>query len=167
MESGPNLGFQSGLGSLAAEAGRWKSKMSKSISSGLTFFYKIIFPTVWISGFGIGTLLLFFSNNPEKWIFLIALIAGGFFILALCFGLKAVSMEGESLIISNYLKSIAVPFTNIENVYENKWINICPVTIYFKSRTEFGKNITFMPTAKFLLFSTHPIVKELRGKIEG
>jgi hypothetical protein len=44
---------------------------------------------------------LFFSNNPEKWIFLIALIAGCFFILALCFGLKAVSMEGESLIISN------------------------------------------------------------------
>ena len=85
--------------------------MNKSVSSGLTFFYKVIFPTVWIGGFGSGSLMLFKNNSPEKWTFLFALIIGNLF-LSIRFKLKSVRIENENLVISNYFKKIRVPFTN-------------------------------------------------------
>ena len=135
--------------------------MNKQLSSGLTFFYKVIFPVVWIGGFGVGTLSLFWNNAPEKWGFLIALIVGSLFISFTCLKLKSVRVKNEKLLISNYIKKIQIPLTEISNVSENGFINIRPVTIHFKEQTEFGQKITFMPFARFALFSSHPVVKEL------
>jgi hypothetical protein len=116
-------------------------------------------------GFGFGTLQLFKNNSPAKWPFFIVFIVGSVF-LSFCFRLKSVRIGNDRLQISNFLKKVQVPFANIERVYENKLINIRPVTIFFRERTEFGKKITFMPEARVLFFSSHPIIKELRKKIK-
>jgi hypothetical protein len=150
----------------------------RTLSSALTFLMKFVFPIVWISGFGLGTLALWagaFNDSagngapPEmKWAFLAAWTAGTAFILWGCAGLKKVRMDQDSLYISNFRKEIVVPLSSIGSVTENRWINIHPITIHFRAPTEFGNKVTFMPTSRFFGFwSSHPVVEELRGTASG
>jgi hypothetical protein len=147
---------------------------TKRISSTLTFLYKFIFPSVWITVFGAVTLTFWLgafhgragSAPPDqlKWIFLAVWLLGAAFILWVCTGLKKVGLGRDSILISNYRREAMVPLTAIERVTENKWINIHPVTIYFRSTTEFGDTVTFIPTTEFLLpWDSHPVVEELRN----
>src|SRR5581483_1544414 len=141
------------------------------LSSAQTVVTKFIFPAFWIGGFGAGTAMLWFAdlqskNGPPppelKWLFLTVWIAGGSFILWLCSGLKKVTLRGDSLIVSNYLKEISIPLTMVEHVSENRWINIHPVTIRLRAPTEFGSEVTFMPKARLIGWTSHPVVAELR-----
>ena len=76
--------------------------------------------------------------------------------------LKAVSIEDNNLYLSNYIKEIAVPFSNIRDVTELR-LRGEPVTIHFKEKTEFGSKTTFLPKMRFFSFvSLHPIVGELK-----
>ena len=134
---------------------------------------KVLFPAVWIAGFGMGTLALWLGTmhgrdgapppGEMKWQFLSAWIAGSAFILWGCAGLKRARMDSANLYISNYLREISVPLTMVCDVTENRWINIHPVTVHFRNVTPFGKKITFMPTIRlFGLWSSHPVVTELK-----
>lgn len=134
---------------------------------------KVLFPVLWISGFGFGTLSLWLGIVHEKngalppaemkWQFLGAWIVGTVFILWCCSRLKRVRVDPKTLYISNYLREIAIPVTMITDVTENRWINIHPVTVHFRNPTEFGQKITFMPTVRFFgLWSSHPVVAELK-----
>jgi hypothetical protein len=151
---------------------RLHSMQLKTISSSMTFLMKIIFPVFWISIFGIVTIELcldnLHGNNSEpppaelKFIFLSAWIAGTTFILWLCAGLKRVRMDDKTLYVSNYSREIAISMSLIENVTENRWINIHPVTVYFKEDTPFGAKVTFMPKKRLFMWRRHPIVAELK-----
>jgi hypothetical protein len=145
----------------------------KTLSSAQTLIMKIVFPFIWIIGFGFGTLCLWLGELHGKngvaapaffkWQFLGIWIAGTLFIRWGCVGLKRVRRDSENLYVSNFMKEIAVPLNMIENVTENRWINIHPVTIHFRSTTEFGQKITFMPAMRFMSFwSSHPVVEELK-----
>jgi hypothetical protein len=136
--------------------------MNKTISSDVTFFFKIVFPSVWIGGFAFGTFCHFIYNMPEKWIFLIALLIGTVFLVPLCMPLKRVMIDGNKLIVSNYLKTISIPLSEIEQVTENIFISIRPVWIHLKNATEFSTKIMFMPKTRLCIFTSHPIVKELK-----
>ncbi len=141
--------------------------IKRTISSSQTVLMKIIFPMVWIPLFGIGALMVFFSpsSDPQfpKFYFLFMWIAGSVFIYRLCVRLKKVSLDNRFLYISNYIREIAVPLTEIYDVTENVWINIHPVTIHLKVSSEFGDKIRFMPKTRFFAwFSSHPIVNELK-----
>jgi hypothetical protein len=147
--------------------------MQKNISSAQTFLMKMIFPPLWILLFGSGTIMLWTGgfDDPRqsdtvemKLLFLVMWIAGTSFILWICAPLKRVRLHQRDLYISNYFKEIKVPLASISDVTENRWINIHPVTIHFKNETQFGKKVTFMPTARLLaLMRSHPIVQELRA----
>jgi hypothetical protein len=147
--------------------------MSQQISSMQTFIMKVIFPVVWITAFGFGTLMLWLDAMHDKvgapppdemkWQFLLIWIIGTTFISWLSLPLKQVRVDSTNLYISNYLKEVSTPLKNISDVTENRWINIHPVTIHFRNPTEFGHKITFMPTVRFFaLWSSHPIVEELK-----
>lgn len=149
---------------------------TKPLSSAQTFIMKFVFPAIWISGFGAGTLALWIgamhgrsgSQPPAemKWLFLCGWLAGSAFILWFCARLKRVRLDGAILHISNYRREIAVPLTSVDRVTENRWINIHPVTIHFRRTTEFGDAITFMPTARpFGFWSAHPVVAELEQAV--
>src|SRR6266550_2209252 len=111
---------------------------NRTLSSAQTFWMKFLFPTIWISMFGLGTLGLFLgafrgadgSPPPEglKWGFLAAWIAGTIFICWACARLKRVRIEDSAIYVSNYLKEIRVPFDAVADVTENCWVNIHPVT---------------------------------------
>ena len=150
--------------------------MRRTISSSLTFLYKVIFPVLWIGGFAVATIAMFagvlrvdpgkdFAGDP-KWILLLAAVAGGVSIYWFCLRLKRVEIDSEALYISNFLGEISVPLRDVSEVRENRWVNIRPVTITFHHDTEFGRSIVFMPTMKLLLpFTSHPVVAELRSAV--
>src|ERR1700749_941083 len=144
------------------------SDMRRKLSSLQTVLMKVIFPALWISLFGFGTLTMFVggfqgADASLKWIFLFAWVAGSAFIYWSCIRLKEVSADDNFLYVSNYLKEISIPLSEVYDVTENVWINIHPVTIHLKSPSEFGAKIVFMPEARFFaFFSSHPVVDELK-----
>jgi len=138
---------------------------------------KFVFPAVWIGGFAIGTLVLFFSSALQgrdgeppdpglKWIFLGITCAGTVFLWWICMRLKCVRMDDKALYISNYSTEIVVPLNNVAGVTENVLINIHPITILFRSETEFGSQIVFMPESRWFGFwSSHPVVGEIQNAV--
>ncbi len=136
--------------------------MKKTLSATFTtFVFKFIFSTLWIGGFGLGTLMLFIAGQDEKWTFLIAWVVGSFFIYGSCVRLKVVQIDDKFLYISNFRKEISMPISEIANVAESYLINLHPIFISFKNKTAFGKTIMFTPKG-FYLRMRHPIANELR-----
>lgn len=144
----------------------------RTISSAMTVFMKIIFPAIWITGFGAGTLALWLcapgvgrqAPPPEmKYFFSAIWIAGSGLVLFFSTPLKRVRVDNANLYISSYSREITVPLRQVRAVTENVWINTHPVTIHFHDSTEFGSKITFMPRHRFPGFlRSHPIAQELR-----
>jgi hypothetical protein len=129
---------------------------------------KVILPVLWIPVWGFGTLTMFLggfhgADAPPKWLFLFGWIIGSAFIYWSCIRLKEVSVDDDFLYVSNYLKEISIPLSQISDVTENIWLNIHPVTIHLKAPSEFGDKIVFMPKTRFFaFFSSHPVVAELK-----
>jgi hypothetical protein len=144
------------------------------LSSGWTFFYKFVFPAVWIPGFGLGTVLLWLvgfhdRNNasppPElKFQSLGMWFVGAAFILWVASGLKRVRIDGQHLFVSNYFREIRLPFSSVIDVRQNRWLTPRQVTIYFRIATELGDRATFIPKARFRIhfWRIDPVVDELR-----
>ena len=145
------------------------SPTAVELSSRYTFFAKVIFPILWIGGFGAGTIALWASDNAPsqmKWAFLAVLIVGSLSIWWSSMRLKRVRVDGKTLYVSNYRQEIALPLGSVERVSENRWINIHPVTLYFRRPTDFGSKIVFMPKMKmFLLWRSHPMVAEIERMV--
>jgi hypothetical protein len=144
------------------------------LSSAWTFFYKFVFPALWISGFGLGTVALWLdaltvetTHSPSsamKFVFLSVWIVGSAFILWSCAGLKRVRADEQQLFVSNYLREICIPLSVVRDVKQNRWLNIRPITIYFGDVTEFGDRATFMPKRRIAvrLGRVDPVVDELK-----
>src|SRR5664279_2348811 len=105
----------------------------RQLSSASTFWAKFVFPAIWISGFGLGTVLLwlgdFHGRNNEappplvKFVFLGAWVLGSTFILLANAGLKRVRLEERQLRISNYVHEISISLSAIVDVRQNRWLN--------------------------------------------
>ena len=122
-----------------------------TLSSAWTFWMKFVFPPVWILSFGIVVILLSFGGLNDrsnampppqmKFAFLGTWILGTTLILWTSAGLKRVRMGDRQLYVSNYLREISVPFSEIIDVRQNRWIHYRPVTIYFRDVTEDRKSV--------------------------
>jgi hypothetical protein len=121
---------------------------------------KYVFPAVWISGFGLATILTPAPQN--KIVFLVAWSLGTTFILWANVGLKRVRIDEQQLHVSNYSREICVPLSAITDVKQNRWINSRPITIYFRDATPFGDQVTFMPKQRIQFWSVDPVVNELK-----
>ena len=151
--------------------------MRRKLSSAQTFLVKIVLPTVWLLGFTMGTGSLFLTGGftdpqgfpppPEmKWLSLAATVLGGLFLYWFCMRLKRVEIDDHWLYISNFLREIRVSLLDIEEVSENRWINIRPITVEFRRDTEFGPRIIFMPKTRWWGFwRPHPAVGELESSM--
>ena len=77
--------------------------------------------------------------------------------------LKRVALSKTSLHVSNFLREIVVPLSDISGVSEIEG-TAYRVCIYFKSETPFGHQIRFSPKG-LSPPRPHPIVAELRGAV--
>ena len=143
--------------------------MRTRLSSHQTFSTRVLLPAVWIAIFGLGPFAIFLSqpdaSDPSvKWKYLLAWIAGFAFLYWTCIRLKAVSVDSKCLYVSNYLKEISIPLSEISDVTESVRLGFHPVTIHLKWPSEFGDKIIFMPKVRFFAFlSSHPVVSEFEG----
>jgi len=102
----------------------------RKLSSISTVFYKIIFPAVWIVGFGLGTIVLFMMEIPLpsgsnvlaglRLGFLIVWILVSSFLLLLASRLRWVWLEGDYLIVRNYQFEDRVPMSAVRQVRETR-----------------------------------------------
>ncbi len=140
---------------------------AERLSSLLTFFDKFIFPTVWLGGFGLGTVLLLLNppRDGENPLVLVAALAFGAVVFYRWgFSLKRVRATENGLLVSNYRREIFVPYEWICGVRENKLINIRPITVQLRSATAFGSSFVFMPYTALVLFGDHPAATLLRER---
>ena len=138
--------------------------MVTRLSSLQTFGCKFIFPPLWIGGFGLVAMKSMHAADPKAWspVFVMWIVSSGF-IYWNCVRLKKVGIDDQFLYVSNYLKEIAIPFSLIGDVTENRWLNTHPVTIHSKLPTEFGDEIVFMPKVSWApSLSPHPVVAKLK-----
>jgi hypothetical protein len=145
----------------------------RPFSSGQTFWMKFVFPVFWISIFGLGTVGLFVGvfhdrdggGAPEwmKWQFLAIWLLGSVFLCWSCGRLKKVRADSSAIYVSNYLTELRIPFNEIKDVTENRWIYMHPVTIHLRNASSFGSRVIFMPPVRyFSLWKSSPVVAELR-----
>ena len=72
----------------------------------MTFFWKYIFPPVWLGGFGIGTIGAISTLGINGVPFLIGLIFGFGLIYYVCIRAKKVDIDDNFLYISNFRENI-------------------------------------------------------------
>ncbi len=142
--------------------------MKRNISSKLTFPTKIfnflaaIFPLVGL----IGAYRELASDTLPIKILVVALVAlWTLFFLWINYRLKFVSVDENNLYVSRLLREKAIPLSEVGEVFLTT-IGFVWVGIRFKSKTEFGSKIFFMPKiVKSFVYSFqryHPIVEELK-----
>lgn len=149
------------------------------ISSKMTFFYKRVFPILWLGFLGLFVLigLASISASPNKQIilpFLIAPVAmaiiGYLLFKFLLFDLvDEVIDDGDYLTISNGPQSERIALTNILNVNASVLLNPPRITLLLRKPCSFGDKISFMPPIIFgfrAAFRMHPLAEELIRRID-
>lgn len=103
------------------------------------------------------------ATDETKWLFLFIWLTCTCLLILFSNRLKRVRADTKNLYVSNYLREIEIPFSMIESVTENRWLNYHPVTIHLNAPTAFGRKITFIPkTRLFGFWSDHPVVEEIK-----
>lgn len=145
--------------------------MEKLLSSKLTYFYKRVFPAMWIITFGAGTLFLWIYNcegtSLFKWFVLVCLLGGSIFLRWFSEKLKVVSLQGEQLVVSDYRSEETIPLRQIEEVTETRIWNPKLIKLRLNRPGRWGDEIVFIAPIRFqFIFLNHPLVKELRHMIQ-
>ena len=82
-------------------------------------------------------------------------------------GIKKVRVEGESLTISNWLRSIQLPLDQISSIHEIRTLQDQLACISLKSPCRFGNRIIYLPPLRVLFSRPHPDVVEFEEYIES
>ena len=147
--------------------------VQRQLSSSLTGWWKVGFPTLWISGFGIATAALWLGvlrgreNQPPpdwvRWQFLAMWFAGSFYLVWFARRLCYVSLGDSGLTVSSFFRQATVPVTSICRVTQSYLSRPPTITLYLDRDTRLGRRIVFIPTGRNYYFSEHPITAELRA----
>jgi len=139
--------------------------MRRVISSAWTLPFKGFVPLVCVL---ISILLVFslfaYSSGPPGDALIGVLLVIGATVFFCWWGmkLKRVSVDDRKLYVSNLIKEISIPLSEIDSVsdLQGGW----PVIVHLRAKSEFGHTIFFLATWRPVLFSSssHPIVEELR-----
>ena len=151
----------------------------RRISSGMTFFYKRIFPIIWF-----GFLALFMaapfiapliggSISGSPLVFLLVsvlmMIVGYFSMKKLVFDLVDEVLDaGNALVIKNRNLEERVALSDIMNVGYSQFMNPPRVTLSLRNPGTFGDQVSFCaPVSLMPTFSTSPIIDELIKRIDA
>jgi hypothetical protein len=144
------------------------------LSSRATALYKFVLPallgvwfagTVWAVGFavepgvpGIGAFRWFLAGIGA---FVVGLL------LWLHAGLKKVTLEGDSLVVSNFRDSVRVPLHDVARVTPSRFTNPESIQLDLVVPCSFGQRITFLPPQRWVRgFTPHPLAAELAALVQ-
>jgi len=151
----------------------------RRISSGMTFFYKRVFPIIWF-----GFLALFMGipfakslfggslSGPSIEVFIvpaIMMIVGYFMMKKFVFDLVDEVLDaGDALLIRNGHLEDRIALADITNVGYAQFMNPPRVTLSLRNPGVFGDRVSFCAPVSFMpTFSTSPIVDELIRRIDA
>lgn len=144
----------------------------QELSSEWTFFRKFVGPILIIVPFivGLHEFVLHAQghelSNPAKWLLVpaIALAFGLYQHRNIC--LKKIALGGDTLIISNYRRSIIVSLNDVEEVYPAFGMAPELIWIRFRRSTEFGRKIVFLPPLRWPKgVGPHPVLANLQQQV--
>jgi hypothetical protein len=141
----------------------------RRISSGWTFFYKRIFPIIWV-GFltlfaGIGVVK---GQGPFAVIVPLVMIAFGYFLMQkLVFDLvDEVWDDGDALVVKNRGQEQRIALADIKNVNYSPFVSPPRVTLSLRRPTVFGEQITFCAPVRLAPFSQSPVIADLIERVD-
>ena len=143
----------------------------RKISTNLTLFWRL-FAFAWVSYFlivGSYSICIFLSSSDSSFscgktlFFIIFGLASSIFVHFVAGSLKNVFLDGDNLIISNFVKQIRVPFSEISHVDNPDNTSLRRIKIIFHQPSEFGEEIVFSPC----IFKRKEISELLKSKIEA
>ena len=148
--------------------------VKKTISSPFTFFFKFVFPALWVA---IGLFVLFRSvldpNTKDLFLVILFLIVWTGVPTLINywnnFPLKRVHLDDSLLYVSNYVEEITIPLSSIDDVQASAypwmgWWRWPPyrIVITLKNPSEFGEKILIIPG-----FYYKDVVNELRNAMDA
>lgn len=139
------------------------------ISSNWTLFLKVFLPTFWFVFYGAVVIAIFVMPSNQmnlsiamKYGILIFYVSGSIVIYFSLLELKRVEYDQDFLYITNYFKTIRVPWHNVEKMKERNFLLVKAGVFRFKNAITFGKQIVFVESPSLIkdFKETHPeIVK--------
>lgn len=155
----------------------------RRLSSSLTFFYKRVFPVLWI-GFVLPAFCLSFwatqhghTGAPSPPLFpllLMPLFMVGVMVVLyrklLHDLLDEVWLDGSWLVVKNRGEKIRVALSDVMNVNASTMTNPRRVTLMLRTDSRFGRNLTFMPASPrgfMSAFKPDPIATELIERVDA
>lgn len=146
----------------------------KLLSSPMTFFWKRVFPAIWLGGVAMFLVVGIYSGaGARNAMFIIQpliMIAFGVFLFkSLAWDLvDEVYDAGDSLVIRNKGRKHVVPFSEIKNVSVTTFMNPPRITLRLAHRGELGEDVAFMPPRKFSLnpFAKSKVAEDLIERVD-
>jgi hypothetical protein len=136
------------------------------LSNRLTFFHKLVFPTLWLAGWGAVTVVF----APERGLFLpfaAAWIVAALLLRATSLRLKTVVATRDGLVVGNFRREVLVPYEQIADVRENKLVGGRLVTVELRSEGAFGSRFVFVPYTAFVVFADHPAAIFIKMRVRA
>jgi len=145
------------------------------ISSRATFFYKRIFPIIWV-GFLlviIATALFFRSSSdlssllPSLIVPAVMIVIGYRIMKSLIFDLvDEVFDAGDALLVVNGGSKERIALSDIKNVNYVPYTSPPRVTLSIRCPSVFGSQITFCAPLRLVPFSTSPVIGDLIERVD-
>lgn len=120
---------------------------------------KVLFPAIWILGFGLGTLAMWFApTDPSKAPglvmqihFTVAWLLGILLLRFTCMNLKSVELDeaDRAFYIGNLRQTVRVPLGQVDRLIANGWSGRPPI-LYLRLQQPccFGRSIAFIPNIR-------------------
>ncbi len=141
----------------------------RELSSPFTFFYKYVFIFIWFFGFGFGISDTLLATEPfgTTWIQYMAVWLGmTLFIFFTSGNIKKVLIDGDTLVITNFLKTDRLPLSRISGVDGSTFLSPRLVWLTLHEPCMFGTRIVFLPKHRLTKgLGKHPIVHELKDEL--
>jgi hypothetical protein len=100
----------------------------RTLSAGYTLPAKV-FSVVWIVGFGLGTFAMFLAgasrDGGPTLQFVLLWLLGSAFLFWSALRLKKVTIDGNSLRVSNYIEVISVPISQVVAIRTHPYYRTC------------------------------------------
>jgi hypothetical protein len=132
------------VGGLVSSAGE-AAAYPRRLSTRATFVFKFVFPVFVLATLAGVTVAVASQSPPTALLFGVieALVLALFWRYA--WPIKRVMAHPDHLLVSNYLRELAVPYRQIESVREVMWINWHPAIVTLKTPCPFGRSFMYYP----------------------
>jgi hypothetical protein len=144
------------------------------ISSTLTFYYKRVFPIIWIGGCAlIGGLGLYAGLSKGSGLFPFVIVMpigfffGIYFMKKYVFDLvDEVWDDGDALVLKNNGQEQRIALADVTNVSYAAMMNPPRVVLSLRHPTVFGDQVAFCAPVQIITFSQSPVIADLIKRVD-